>query len=164
MTVFTPRPGRPALRGAALAAALLLGGPLASVNHAHAALACRADPVLWINVAGTNNAYKVQVTASVGTASSDVQGIVYTVHAPVGTVLTSVGYTGGAFAHKESVQFVADSAAGTFGVTTTVTTSTHAHAVTATETVSHPGFNSGTPTTQASGTDGQNIATSVYQS
>lgn len=159
-----PTRSRRALLGAALAAGALLGGPLAAGTTAHAALSCRADPVLWINVAGTNNAYKVQVTASVVTGSSDVHGIVYTVHAPVGTVLASVTYTGGAFANKESVQFVADSAAGTFGVTTTVTTSTHTHGVTATETVSHPGFNSGTPTTQASGTDGQDIATSVYES
>lgn len=62
---------------------------------------------------------------------------------------------------KEAVDCVADNAAGTFIVTTTTTP---IHGVTATEIVSHPGFNSGMPIIQASGADGQGIATSVHKS
>ena len=113
---------------------------------------------------GQTTIYKLQTAAAVVTTSSDVQGIVYTVHAPAGTYLASVSYTGGVFAGKEHVHFVADNTLGTFTVTTTVTTATHFHTVTATTTVSHPGFNNGTPTTQASGTDGQGIVTKIYES
>jgi len=65
---------------------------------------------------------------------------------------------------KEAVDCVADHAAGTFIVTTTATTTTHIQGVTATEIVSHPGFNSGMPIIQASGAAGQGIATSVHKS
>ncbi len=58
------------------------------------------------------------MTADIGTAAENVQGIVYTLHAPVGTSVVRIVYTG---AHvPETVDFFADRAAGTYDTDTVV--------------------------------------------
>lgn len=76
---------------------------------------CRADPILVLT-----DGTQLQLTASISSDPSVVQQITYTVHAPQGTALRQVTYTGGALLGKETVAFYADQAARSFTMATTV--------------------------------------------
>lgn len=64
---------------------------------------CRGDPIVRLS-----NGQQIQMTVEVAADASDVQEVRYTVHAPVGTSITRVIYTGGPLASKERVVFYDD--------------------------------------------------------
>jgi hypothetical protein len=104
-----------------LGSTLLVTGLIAGPFTAHQAGAtwssCSGDPIVWLS-----NGDKITITETINDAASDVQGISYVVHGPVGTTVSQITYTGGALSGLESVQFVADNPAGTYDTTTLVTT------------------------------------------
>jgi hypothetical protein len=91
------------LRRYALVAYLLIG-LIWSISPAAAGLgSCRADPIVFLS-----NGEQVRMTVAVDTDADDVQQITYTLHAPVGTSITKIVYTGGPLQDKEQVLFYAD--------------------------------------------------------
>jgi len=86
-SLFTPERSRPATLGAALFSAGVLASLLSAPHHAHAAAACRADPIVTLS-----NGLVVHLSATVYDAPSDITGVAYTMHAPVGTSVVSVVY------------------------------------------------------------------------
>ena len=76
---------------------------------------CRADPIVVLT-----NGTQIRMTASVQSDASLVQRITYVLHAPVGSVVHHIVYTGGALGSKETVQFYADKAGRRFTTETTV--------------------------------------------
>jgi len=90
MSLFTTRHPRRALLGAALTAAVLLGGAF-TANTAHAAAGCRADPVVTLS-----NGVTVDLHISANDTLSDLRHVSYVLHgpplpaAPVPAVLTSL--------------------------------------------------------------------------
>ena len=112
--------------GAMLAEALVGGSLMPGTASAHYAF-CRSDPVVSLLNLG-----QLDVSASISDSESDVQKVVYVVHAPVGTKLLAVINTDSLIGLHEQVQFVADDPANTFDVYTTVYTGQSGVAVTAT--------------------------------
>jgi hypothetical protein len=146
------RPCRIPLAAAALFSGLV-AGPLLPHNAAAAISLCRTDPIVRLS-----NGVVVDLTATISTSGVNVQQIVYMLHAPAGTRVLSVLYTGGDLAGRERVQFFADTAATTYKSVTTVSTSVSAVPVTASMRVSSVG--SGT----ASGYSGQALTVNVSHS
>jgi hypothetical protein len=109
MSVFATRPSRRGLLGAALALGVLLGSPLAAVNTAHAALTCRADPIVTLS-----NGVQVQMSDLMYDAATNVSTVAYTLHGPVGTTVTSVSYANTTPGIVETFQYVADNGAGNY--------------------------------------------------
>jgi hypothetical protein len=108
------------------AVAVALGISLATPRLAHAQLSgCQSDPVLVLS-----NLTEIDLHASIADSSDDVQQVIYTVHAPVGTSL--VTYTPGLLGPKQVVQFVADQDSGHYTTTIVVDTGTGGVDVTAT--------------------------------
>lgn len=102
-----------------------------TIPTAHASLgACGSDPVVVLS-----NGVTIDLYATVGDASDDVQQIVYTLHAPHGTSVLSVVYTSSLLGPKEVLQFEADTLPDTYATETVVTTGARGIAVTATTTV-----------------------------
>jgi hypothetical protein len=89
----------------------LLLGLLLSFQGAEQAAAlvrsCRGDPKVWLS-----NGTKVTMTASIAADASQVKMVTYTLHAPRGTSVTKVVYTGGALSGKERVIVVFDRVSG----------------------------------------------------
>lgn len=77
---------------------------------------CRTDPLVFLS-----DGTRVKMTAEIGTAAQNVQGIVYTLHAPVGTSVVRIVYTGPQV--PENVVFYADRPAGTYDTDTIVSVS-----------------------------------------
>jgi hypothetical protein len=75
---------------------------------------CRTDPIVFLS-----DGTRVKMTAEIGTAAPNVQSIVYTLHAPVGTSVVQIVHTGPAL--PDFVDFHADRAAGTYDTDTIVT-------------------------------------------
>jgi hypothetical protein len=111
---------------------------------------CRTDPIVFLS-----SGVVVDLTATVNTSSDNVQQIVYTLHAPTGTRVTRLVYTGGGLNGREQFQFFADAAAGTYTSVTTVSTSVKSVPVTASTRV--VGVGSGT----ASGYNNQGLTVRV---
>ena len=80
--------------------------------------ACRADPIVTLS-----NGRVVQMTTEIAGDPANVRMITYTLHAPAGTSVTNIAYTGGALAGKETVVFYADLPAGQYTTSTLVTVS-----------------------------------------
>ena len=74
---------------------------------------CRTDPLGF-----PSDGARGKMTAEIGTAAQNVEGIVYTLHAPVGTSVVRIVYTGAQV--PETVDFYADRAAGTYDTDTVV--------------------------------------------
>ena len=72
----------------ALIAALVLTLGVAPNPAAAGRSGCRADPVITLT-----NGTQIQIVTGIATDISDVQSIVYTVHAPAGSRVLSVVYT-----------------------------------------------------------------------
>ena len=104
MTMFTTRRPRRALLGAALAAGLLAGGPLAALNHAHAAASCRADPIVVLS-----NGVVLDLSATLDADIAQVQAIEYKLHGPKGVWVVRAISTDGAVQYKEHFEFKDDS-------------------------------------------------------
>jgi len=117
------------IRFAALTALLsvaLVGfatGPLTTFAYS----ACRTDPVLVLS-----NGAEVQLASSIGTSYDNVRNIVYTVHAPRGTVILLTIYTDNPLGSKERVVYYADQASNTYTTDTVVNTTSGSSSVTAT--------------------------------
>jgi hypothetical protein len=120
-------------------------------HNAGAAISlCRTDPIVLLS-----NGVVVDMTATIGTASTNVQQIVYVLHAPAGTRVNRVVYTQGGLNGREQFQFFADAAAGTYASVTTVSTTVKSISVTASTQVS--GVGSGT----VSGYSGQALTVHI---
>jgi hypothetical protein len=68
---------------------------------------CRGDPIVWLS-----NGTKVTMIASIAADASQVKLVTYTLHAPRGTSVDKVVYTGGALSGKERVMVVFDRVSG----------------------------------------------------
>jgi hypothetical protein len=98
--------------------AYLITGLILYISPANAGLGgCRADPIVFLS-----NGQQVRMTVAVDTDAADVQQITYTLHAPVGTSINKVVYTGGPLQDKEQVLFYADRPANSY-ITDTVVAS-----------------------------------------
>ena len=104
----------------------LLSGPLASLS-AHAAItACRSDPVVTLS-----NGMKVTLYENIYDSATDVSGISYQLHIPVGLTVTSVSYSGAVAASLQTITTSADENPGNFDAYTVVYTRTPNISVTA---------------------------------
>jgi len=74
---------------------------------------CRTDPIVFLS-----DGTKVKMTAEIGTAAENIQGIVYTLHAPQGTSVVRIVYPGQQV--PETVVFYADRSANTYDTDTIV--------------------------------------------
>lgn len=120
---------RRAVPAAAIVASMVLASPFAP-GRAEAYAGCRSDPVVALSNLGV-----LDLNASIGTGVSQVQKVVYAVHAPAGTFPLAIINTDSLIGLKESVQFYADQPANTYVVNTTVYTGTSRVSVTAGSTV-----------------------------
>ena len=100
--------------------------PLARGTTASAAIPCQSDPVVTLS-----NGDVLDLSAVVDDSTDDVQQVSYTLHAPVGTSVTSEVDTS-ALGPKDTFQFYADEPAGTYRAGTKVTTLTPQISVAAT--------------------------------
>lgn len=112
-----------------IAAGILFGLPGTPLAHATIG-GCRSDPVVTLS-----DGTVVDLSATIDDASSDVQQVAYTLHAPDGASVVSVVNTDGAIGLKEVFRFYADAPAGTYATTTAVSTATSGIAVSGTTTV-----------------------------
>lgn len=100
------------------AVVLLLSGFALPIHVARAGVrSCRTDPLVWLS-----NDQIVQMSATISADPSDVRLVTYTLHAPAGTSITRVQYTGNPFTNKEQVVFVADLPADHYTTDTIVNT------------------------------------------
>lgn len=131
----------------------LLGCSLLPERAAAQGGICRSDPVLYLS-----NGRSVQISTAVSDARSDVFGVAYGVHLPVGTSVTRIKYTG---AVPESVTLYADEPSSTYLTETTVSTGT-AVSVSTTSTLVRTSDEDSKPqvldTASASGTSGQTLS------
>jgi hypothetical protein len=121
---------REARRVMAVTAAALLSVVVGSLGVQRAGAVttyCRSDPVVTLS-----NGATLDLSASIGDSLSDVQKVVYVVHAPSGTRVLAIVNTDGLMGLKESVQFYANDTAGTYDTSTTVYTGHSKISVTAT--------------------------------
>src|SRR5438874_4856866 len=115
---FTARhPGRALLGAALLSASLLAHSLMAPDTHA-AISGCRSDPVVTLS-----NGDALDLHATVDDAYSDVQQVSYTLHAPIGTWVTSEVDTS-VLGVKDSFHFYADEPANTYSAAAKVDTLT----------------------------------------
>src|SRR5215471_4142917 len=115
---FTARHAGPMLLGAAVLSASLLARSLIA-PAAHASLGgCRSDPVVTLS-----NGHAFDLHATINDTYDDVQLVSYTLHAPVGTWVTSEVDTA-LLGPKDTFQFYADKPANTYSAGTKVTTLT----------------------------------------
>lgn len=124
---------RRVLAGSAIVLAGLLSGPLMPRHALALYSSCRADPKVYLS-----NGSMVTLTATISDSATDVSGVQYTLHAPAGTSVTNVVYTGGSFAGKERLSFYADDPANTYDSATLVGTHASNIAVTASTQVNTP--------------------------
>ena len=116
VTDFTLRRMRTLIGAVVLFSGLLLAVPRASYS-AHAALACRSDPVLVVNLA------TVDVVSTLWTAASSVRELDYTVTVPAGSLIGKTTLTVGlGFPEKVTYVFSAAQAWGTMKIGATVKT------------------------------------------
>jgi hypothetical protein len=88
------------------------------VSIAHASLGgCNGDPVVVLS-----NGVTIDLNASISDNLSDVQQVVYTLHAPGGTSVVSVVYTSGLLGPKEVLRFYSDNLPSTYDTSTRVST------------------------------------------
>jgi hypothetical protein len=92
-----------------LGAGLCTAGLLASPLTAHAALSCRADPIVTLS-----NGRQVQMSDLIFDAASNVSLVAYTLHGPIGTTVKSVSYANTDPGIVETFQYVADKQPGDY--------------------------------------------------
>lgn len=114
------------LLGAGSISLFMLVAPLA-LQGAHAQIGgCRSDPYIVLS-----NLAQVDMSANISDDLSDVQSVVYVLHAPAGTSPKMVVATDGLMGIKETFKFYADDPANTYDTYTTVYTGATGIAVTA---------------------------------
>jgi hypothetical protein len=101
------RPGKRRIRTATLGIAVAALGMALPAQASAQLTACRSDPVVFLS-----NNHKVQLTSTVNTAASNVTSVNYVLHAPAGSAVTSVTWTGGGI--KESLAFYPDAGKNTY--------------------------------------------------
>ena len=105
----------------AMASVLTLVSMLAVAAGPGAAFAglggCRTDPVILLS-----NGRVLQLAAEIDTNINNVQSVVYTVHAPIGTYPVLIVYTENPLRNVERVVFRADSLPGRYSSETVVDT------------------------------------------
>jgi len=157
-SAFIARRAGPMLLGAAvLSASLLARSLMAPATHA-AVGGCRSDPVVTLS-----NGHALDLSSVVTDTYDDVQLVSYTLHAPVGTWVTSEVDTS-ALGPKVTFQFYADEPPNTYSAGTKVTTlSPHIPVAATTDLVSSTGIVSGTVllTASASGQSHQMLRMNV---
>jgi len=134
--------------GAAIALSSLLPG---TTHTAHAAIGgCAGDPVVVLS-----NGATVDLGVVADASASDVQQIVYDLHAPAGTTIVGVISLG----PLETLHFYADNGPTTYDTVTRVMAPASHSAVTATASVAAPlsALSGPTATASATGTDNQNL-------
>jgi hypothetical protein len=107
-----------------------LGMALARPVGTQAVSACRSDPYITLS-----NGKVVQLAATISDTVTDVKQVTYVLHAPKGTTVVAVSYSGDLAANLEKFTFYADDAAGSYDGYTTVYTGTPNVAVAAIESV-----------------------------
>jgi len=111
---------------------------------------CASDPVVVLS-----SGVSVDLRATIDDDAGDVQQVVYTLHAPVGTGVTRWLGTSGPLGPKEVFHFLADTAPGRYDSATLVSTTTRGVAVSASTAVIPVGT---TPRSgSAAGTDRQTL-------
>ncbi len=104
MSLFTPERTKPALWGSALFSAGLLLNVLAAPHPAHAAVGCRADPIVILS-----NGVVLDLSASLDADVAQVQSIDYTLHGPKGVGVVRAISTDGVVQYKEKFSYKDDS-------------------------------------------------------
>lgn len=102
----------PVVRGVSLA--LLAGaiGGLATLPEAHAAVACRADPVVMLS-----NGVNVQMAIGIVGPATNVATVTYTLHVPIGTTVMGITYAAdNSPGITEIVSTIADQKAGRYAL------------------------------------------------
>jgi hypothetical protein len=89
--------------------------------------ACRTDPVVTLSSGVT-----VTMAATIYDTQSDIQKVVYVLHAPSGVTVTGITWPNDSLSSRESVQYFADNTTGHYTTQTTVTTETKGVKVSAT--------------------------------
>jgi hypothetical protein len=79
-----------------------------------------------------SNGAQVQITATIGTADTNVKSISYALHGPVGTTVNQVVFTSGSTGAKESFKYYADQMGQSYSSDTVVNTTTSPVTITAT--------------------------------
>jgi len=139
------RLSRRALLGSAVLVAGVLGGALAP-HAAHAAMGVGCDPIVTLS-----NGAVVHLTATINDSVTDITGVTYTMHAPVGTTVKSVVYPTDPNNIPQTFHFYADNSQGVWDSYTNAATKTAGVAVTATANVNNMA------TFSASGLSNQNV-------
>ena len=79
-----------------------------AASHVDSAMArfaaCRGDPKVFLS-----DGSKIVITLDIATDKSNIQSVIYTVHAPPGTSVDKVVYTAGGLGDEETLAFFADS-------------------------------------------------------
>lgn len=129
LSLFTPERSLPATLGAALFGAGLLASTLGvgAPHPAHAAMACRADPIIILS-----DGIVLDVSATIADDASDVKQITYVLHVPDGATVIRAISTDGVVGYKEKFQVQSDSAPGAYATEVQVKTGAKNVAVTAT--------------------------------
>ena len=151
-SLFTPGRSLPATLGAAVFGAGLLASLLSAPRPAHAAGACRSDPIVTLS-----NGLAIHLSATVYDTPSDITAITYTLRAPVGTSVVSVVYPPDPNNIPQAFSFAATNPAGVWDSYTYVDTKTTGIGVTATAEVANLAVFS------ANGSDHQQVQVHVQQ-
>src|SRR5437588_8370228 len=118
ISAFTARRTRHMLLGAALLSTSLLAHSLVAPDTHAAISGGRSDPVVTLS-----NGVTLDLSTVVNDTTTDVQQVSYTLHAPIGTWVTSEVDTS-MLGPKDTFHFYADKPPGTFSVGSKVTTLT----------------------------------------
>jgi hypothetical protein len=87
---------------------------------------CRTDPIVVLS-----NGAQLQMAASLSTSYTNVQSVIYKIHAPVGSAVVLVIYTDNPLGSVERVQFYADAPANHYSTETIAYTAYRGTTVTA---------------------------------
>ena len=132
----------------------LLLATFASASLPGSALAgnsgCRRDPIVFLS-----NGTVVRITVAIDTQVDNVREISYALHAPAGTSVERVIYTGRPNQPPERLTFYDDAAPGSYTTETVVYTHSNSVAVTATTRI-------GRATGSAAGTSGQVLTVQLH--
>src|SRR5437660_2172020 len=122
-TWFSRRSG--SVLGASALSLIVLVAPLTSGGARAQLGGCRSDPYIVLS-----NLAQVDMAADINDSLSDVQSVLYVLHAPVGTSPKAIVATDGLMGIKEKFKFYADNQANTYDTYTTVYTGASGIAVT----------------------------------
>ena len=134
----------------------LLAGPLAARNAQAAFSGCGSDPVVTLS-----NRVQIRLSEHIDNLASDISGITYQLHIPVGTRVRSISYSGAVPSSLQTITISADERAGTYDAYTVVNTYARRILVTASMAGTSPNQTTivSSPTT---GLSGQTLHSHLY--